>query len=257
MGARPSGIATVFVLQGLVIGAVVAGFVQGLSGFGFSMVAMSFWVWGIEPRLAAVMAVFGSLTGQVVATFTVRRSLGLRALVPFLAGGALGVPIGVALLPHLDPAVFKLAFGLLLVVWCPAMLFANHLPKITGGGRLADALVGALGGVMGGLGGFTGVAPTLWCTLRGLEKEHQRSIIQNFNLAALAVTMVGYVATGAVTRDMLPLLPVVAAALLLPSLLGARIYGGLSPIAFRRVVLSLLGLSGLAMLATSVPRWMP
>ncbi|MDH4052870.1 MAG: sulfite exporter TauE/SafE family protein, partial [Rubrivivax sp.] len=41
----------------LLTGAVVAGFVQGLSGFGFSMVAMSFWVWGLDPRAAAVLAV--------------------------------------------------------------------------------------------------------------------------------------------------------------------------------------------------------
>lgn len=238
----------------LVLGAVCAGFVQGLSGFGFSMVAMSFWVWGVDPRVAAVMAVFGSLTGQIIATFSVPRSLGLRELAPFLAGGAVGVPIGVSVLPHLDPALFKFVLGLLLVAWCPAMLFAERLPRLAAGGRLADALVGAAGGFMGGLGGFTGAAPTLWCTLRGLAKEHQRAIIQNFNLAALAVTMVAYIATGAVTRAMLPLLPVVAVSLLVPVLIGARVYVGLSPLAFRRVVLSLLSLSGLAMLATSVSK---
>jgi len=239
----------------LVLGAVAAGFVQGLSGFGFSMVAMSFWVWGIDPRVAAAMAVFGSLTGQIVATFSVRRALGLRVLAPFLAGGAVGVPIGVALLPHLNPTAFKLAFGLLLAVWCPIMLFANRLPRITAGGRLADAAVGAAGGFMGGLGGFTGAAPTLWCTLRGLDKEQQRSIIQNFNLAALAVAMAGYVVTGAIDREMLPLLPVVAAALLVPALIGARVYVGLSPTAFRRVILSLLSLTGVVMLATSLPKF--
>lgn len=57
----------------LVLGAVVAGFVQGLSGFAFSMVAMSFWVWVLEPHLAAALAVFGSLTGQVLAAVTMRR----------------------------------------------------------------------------------------------------------------------------------------------------------------------------------------
>ena len=49
-----------FDLALLVVGAVVAGFVQGLSGFAFSMVAISIWVWGLDPRLASVMAVFGA-----------------------------------------------------------------------------------------------------------------------------------------------------------------------------------------------------
>jgi uncharacterized membrane protein YfcA len=238
----------------LLAGAVVAGFVQGLSGFGFSMVAMSFWVWGIEPQSAAVLAVAGSLTGQIVAAFSVKRTLGWFDLAPFLAGGAVGVPIGVALLPHLDPVWFKLVFGALLVAWCPVMLFAHQLPKVTVGGRWADAVAGSVGGFLGGLGGFSGAAPTLWCTLRGMEKTQQRSIIQTFNLAALAATMAAYVATGAVEPALLPTMAMVAAALLVPSLIGARVYVGLSPLAFRRVVLTLLSLSGVAMLATSIPK---
>ena len=237
----------------LVVGAAVAGFVQGLSGFAFSMVAMSFWVWGLEPRVAAVMAVFGSLTGQLVAVFSVRRGMRLRALAPFLAGGMVGIPIGVAILPYLNPHLFKLILGLVLVAWCPVMLFSQHLPRVAAGGRLADALAGAAGGLMGGIGGFTGIIPTLWTTLRGLEKDHQRAIIQNFNLAALSFTMAVYFATGAITPDMIPLLPVVGVALLVPALLGAKAYVGLSQEAFRRVVLSLLSLSGLAMLIASVP----
>jgi uncharacterized membrane protein YfcA len=235
----------------LALGAAVAGFVQGLSGFAFGMVAMSFWVWGLDPRVAAVMTVFGALTGQLVAVFSLRRDWRLAALASFLAGGLLGVPMGVAVLPHLDANGFKFAFGLLLVVWCPLMLFAKRLPRVEKGGRLADAAAGLAGGFMGGIGGFTGVIPTLWCTLRGLDKELQRSIIQNFNLAALTMTMAAYLASGAVTRDMLPMFAVVAPALLIPSLLGARLYVGLSELAFRRLVLSLLTASGLAMLASA------
>jgi uncharacterized membrane protein YfcA len=218
------------------------------------MVAMAFWVWGIAPADAAVLAVFGSLTGQIVATFSVPRTLGWRALAPFLAGGAVGVPIGVWLLPQLNPAWFKLAFGALLVVWCPVMLFAHQLPRVTVGGRWADAAVGGVGGFLGGLGGFTGAAPTLWCTLRGMDKGHQRAIVQNFNLAALALTMAGYVVAGGVEPSLLPSMALVAVALLVPSLIGARVYVGLSPVAFRRVVLTLLSLAGVAMLATSVPK---
>jgi uncharacterized protein len=236
-------------------GAVVAGFVQGLSGFAFSMVSMSIWVWGLDPKLAAVMAVFGSLVGQVIGVFSVPRTLSLRELAPFLLGGLVGIPIGVVLLPQLDAAAFKFGLGLLLVTACPAMLFASKLPRVEirhpALARVADALAGVGGGFMGGLGGFTGVIPTLWCTLRGLHKAAQRAVVQNFNLAALAVTMAAYVATGAVTRPMWPLLPVVAAAVLVPSLIGARLYHRLSEQTFRRVVLGLLTLSGAVMLVSS------
>lgn len=236
------------------LGAVVAGFVQGLSGFAFGLVAMSFWAWALEPRLAATLAVFGALVGQVLAALTVRRGFDLKLLLPFVLGGLLGIPLGVALLPHLDMDRFKAVLGALLIVWCPAMLLAKNLPKITVGGRTADAAVGMAGGVLGGIGGFTGTLPTLWCTLRGFEKDTQRAIIQNFNLSMLLVTMGVYLARGVVTRDMLPLFAIVAPAMLVPTLLGAKLYIGISEARFRQIVLSLLTVSGLALLASSVPR---
>lgn len=238
----------------VVVGAVAAGFVQGLSGFGFGLVAMSFWAWTIDPRLAAAMTVFGGLTGQLLAAFTVRRGFSWSNLLPFVAGGLVGIPVGVQLLPHLDPVIFKACIGGLLAVWCPLMLFATRLPRITAGGKVADGVVGAMGGVMGGIGGFTGVIPTLWCTLRGFDRDVQRSVIQNFNLSMLVVTMAGYLYTGVVTRDMLPLFAIILPAMLVPTLLGARLYVGISDVTFRRVVLGLLTLSGVALLFSSVPK---
>ena len=83
------------VLLIVALGAVAAGFVQGLSGFGFGMVAMSFWAWTLEPRLAALLAVCGALTGQLVAAATVRRGFDRVRLLPFVLGGLVGIPIGV------------------------------------------------------------------------------------------------------------------------------------------------------------------
>jgi uncharacterized membrane protein YfcA len=235
------------------LGAVVAGFVQGLSGFAFGLVAMSFWAWTVDPKLAAVLATFGALTGQVIAAVTVRRGFDRALLLPFVLGGLVGVPLGVWLLPRLDVPLFKACLGGLLVLWCPAMLMARDLPRVSAGGRPADAAIGLIGGVCGGLGGFTGAIPTLWCTLRGLEKDVQRAVIQNFNLSMLVVAFSLYLGTGLVGTETLPLLGIVAIAVLVPVLLGARLYIGISEARFRQVVLGLLTLSGVALLASSLP----
>lgn len=235
------------------LGAIVAGFVQGLSGFAFGLVALSFWAWVLDPRLAATLSVFGALTGQLLAAFTVRRGFNLKTLLPFVLGGLAGIPLGVYLLPVLDMNWLKAILGTLLVLWCPAMLLSRRLPRVTAGGRAADGVVGFAGGIMGGLGGFTGTLPTLWCTLRGYERDVQRSVVQNFNLSMLLVTMGTYVGTGIVTRDMLPMFAIVAPAMLIPTLLGTRVYIGISDLRFRQIVLSLLTVSGIALLASSLP----
>ena len=239
----------------VILGAITAGFVQGLSGFAFGLVAMSFWAWVIDPKLAAVLAVAGAFTGQVVAAFSVRRGFDRVTLAPFLLGGLAGIPIGVGLLPHLDMALFKALLGLLLVLWCPAMLLAKDLPRITIGGRRADALVGLCGGILSGFGGFTGTLPTLWCTLRGYERDTQRAVIQNFNLSMLAVTLTSYIATGLLTREALPMLAIVLPSMLVPSFLGARLYLGISEATFRRLVLILLTASGVTLLGSAITRW--
>ncbi len=224
---------------------------QGLTGFGFGLTAMSLWAWTLDPRLAAPLAVFGGLTGQLIGAFSVRRGFVAASVLPFIAGGLAGLPLGLYLLPRLDVAMFKGLLGLLLVVLCPLLFFAARLPRMTHGGRLADALAGAAGGAMGALGGFTGVVPTLWCTLRGFEKDIQRAVIQNFNLAMLTVTFVSYVATGIVTAKMIPLFALVAPAMLIPSLLGARLYLGIGAGQFRKLVLGLLSASGVALLVSA------
>lgn len=236
----------------LALGAAIGGFVQGISGFAFGMVAMSIWAWGIDPKLAVVLSVAGGLSGQILSTFTVRRALSLGTLWPYLAGALAGIPLGLVLLPLVDVQGFRLGLGLTLLLFCPLMLLVDRLPAITWGGRWADGVVGAIGGVMGGLGGFTGIAPSLWTTLRNYDKDVQRGVLQNFNLAALTVTLAAHAASGNVTGRHLAGFAVVLPALIIPSVLGVRVYRGLSPQAFRRVVLLLLIASGVVLVAGSL-----
>ena len=171
---------------------------------------------------------------------------------PFIVGGLLGLPLGLWLLPRIDAAMFRGFVGALLALWCPLMLLAPRLPQLEAGDRVADGVAGAVGGLMGPLGGFSGAVPTLWCTLRGYERDTQRAVIQNFNLAMLATTMATYLGTGIASRAMLPAMGLVASSLLLPALVGMKVYVGISPQLFRRLVLVLLTASGLAMPASTL-----
>lgn len=236
----------------LAFGAAVGGLVQGISGFAFAMVAMAIWVWGVDPKLAAAMAVFGGLTGQIMSAIRIRRGLQLHLLWPFLLGSALGIPMGNRLLPLLDPNRFKLVLGLMLVVCCGAMLLTAKLPKFTHGGRLADAGAGLLGGVMAPLSGFSGLAPALWCTLRGYTKDEHRAVIQNFNLAVLAMTFTSAVISGRIGAQHLPMMAVVAGMLIIPSIYGSRIYLNMSPVAFRNGVLYILVFAGGGMVVAAL-----
>ena len=236
----------------LAFGAAVAGLVQGISGFAFAMVAMSIWVWGIDPLIAAPMAVFGGWFGQCISAIRVRRGWYLNILWPFVVGSAIGIPIGTRLLGLLDPNRFKLVLGSLLVVCCSAMLATARLPRVNSGGKTADAAVGLLGGVMAPLSGFSGLAPALWATLRGYNKDEHRAVLQNFNLIVLSATLATNVWTGRVRAEQWPQMAVVAGAMVLPAIWGSKIYVGMSAAAFRKTVLWLLVFAGAVMLAAAL-----
>lgn len=236
----------------VVMGAALAGFVQGLSGSNFGLVAMAVWAWSLEPTLTGPLVVCGSLVGQLLAIRSLRRRFHAPRLFAMVAGGLIGVPLGVLLLHRIDPTLFRLLVGVLLVVWCPLMLLSRELPRFARGGHAANASVGLLGGVMGGLGGLTGPAPALWATLRGWDRDTQRSVIQGFNLAMQALTMATYLLSGTITRQAFSLFPLVAVAVLIPTLIGIRLYSRFSDQTFRRVILSLLAVSGVILIALSL-----
>src|SRR5215208_2506330 len=161
-------------------GAAFAGFAHGLSGFAIGLIALSFWIWVLDPILIAPLIVFGSLAGQFATASILRHAWKPSLFLPFIVGGVLGVPLGVALLRWVDPLAFKIGVGVLLVLWCLTMLLLRDLPQIRWGGRVADGCVGWIGGIMGGLGGLTGPAPILWVRLRGWDRHTQRAVFQVF-----------------------------------------------------------------------------
>lgn len=235
-------------------GAAFGGFAQGLSGFAFGLIALSLWVWVLDPTLLAPLIVFGSLGGQVATAGILRQAWKPSLFWPFVVGGVLGVPLGVALLRWVDPLAFKIGVGVLLVLWCPAMLLLRDLPQISWGGRVADGCAGWIGGIMGGLGGLTGPAPILWARLRGWDRHTQRAVFQMFNLCMQCLTVIAYASSGAVTRRLLLLLAVTLPTMFVGSRIGHRLYDRISDQAFSRIILALLSASGVVLIVSSLAR---
>ena len=226
---------------------------QGLSGFAFALVALSIWAWAVEPQVAAPLAVFGSLVGQLLALPMLWRGVSLKRLAPFILGGVIGVPLGVFLLGVINPAGFKLGLGIFLLVYCPAMLLAPARLALVWGGAWADGLAGWIGGVCGGIGGLAGGIPTLWCTLRGWDKDTQRGVMQVFNITMHVTTLLSYAVVGHVfTPRVLGLFAVIAPAMAGPVLLGTLVFKRLDQKAFRRLVLALLFASGVVLTSSSL-----
>ncbi len=82
-----------------ILGAMAAGFVQGLTGFAFALIAMSFWVWILAPQLAAPLVVFClSLQSPNFLKVGICLQLDKSLVAPYILAGLIGVPFGTSYL---------------------------------------------------------------------------------------------------------------------------------------------------------------
>lgn len=236
----------------VVAGALIAGFVNGLSGTGYALVALGFWLHAMSPATAAPLAAICAVGGHIQSLPRIWHSVRWPGLWPFLLGGVIGVPLGTALLDRVSPQPLKLAVGLLLIAYCAWVAFMRRPPLVRGGGRVADGVVGFVGGVMGGVASLSGPAPMIWAQLRGLPKDELRGVNQPYNMSILAAAILSAAVGGLIDRRLLVWAAFCLPATVIGAHLGLALYGRVNEIQFRRIVLALLALSGVTLIGTAL-----
>jgi uncharacterized membrane protein YfcA len=235
----------------VLFGALAGGFVSGLAGFGTGLVALGIWLHVIEPQVAASLVVVCSVVSQAQTIPTIWHAIRPARLWPFIVGGLIGVPIGTMLLARVDPGLFRLGTGILLVAFSAVMLVGRPRRQLARGGAGADAAIGFAGGIMGGLAGLSGPLPTMWATLRAWGKDERRGVFQAFNLTILSATLIAHTVAGMMSAEFGRLVLLALPGTLTGASLGSRLYKRLSDRRFDLVVLLLLGASGLTLIWTT------
>src|SRR5947208_1771208 len=210
--------------------------VAGLSGFAFGLVVSALWLYILTPLQTATLIIAFGLIVQGISVWKLRRALDGRRLWPFVAGAALGVPLGVSILTWANPAYVRAGVGLFLVLYS---LYAWFRPAIkpVKGGAAADAGIGFLNGVLGGVTGLAGILVTIWCGLRGWPKDQQRTVFQPVAVAIFLMSAFWIGTSGALTADTIKLFVVGLPALAAGTWLGLKLFGRLDEGSFRKVVL--------------------
>jgi uncharacterized membrane protein YfcA len=233
-----------------VVGTFAAALVAGLSGFAFGLIAAAVWLYVLTPlQVTTLIAVFG-LVVQGYAVWQLRDALRVARLWPFLLGGALGVPIGAELLRAVDPIDVRRTVGALLLAFTLYGVARPSLRVPTAGGRVADGVIGLASGVVGAVSGFAGIVAVVWAGMRGWPRDEQRAVFQPVGVAIFAMTVMWLGGRGAVTAETLHLMALGLPALLIGVWAGLKLYGRLDEAGFRKLVLALLGVSGVMLLAT-------
>src|SRR5258706_6228036 len=101
-----------FFLLAAFLGAVTTGW----AGFAMSLVVSGIWLHILTPIQTVTLIVGYGLLVQGYGVWKLRHALSLRKVMPFIIGGALGVPIGAVLLAYINPSYMRIVVGLLTVL---------------------------------------------------------------------------------------------------------------------------------------------
>src|SRR5215469_3158455 len=228
------------------LGTFAAAFVTGLAGFAFGMVAASIWLLALPPAQTTTLIVAYALLVQGHATWRLRRAIDYRRLLPFIIGSAIGIPAGIAILEYVRPGYVRIAVGILLIGFSLYNLARPKFAEVKALGQAGDGAVGIVNGVLAGSTGLGGIAPVIWTTIRGWTRDEQRGVHQPTAFATFVMSIVALGGAGLVTPATARLFLLGLPALIVGTLLGWALYGKLDESTFRKIVLVLLLVSGLA-----------
>ena len=176
-----------------------------------------------QPSGAGLIVGYGLLV-QGYGIWKLRHALSWRRVMPFIIGGAVGVPIGAVLLVYINPSHMRTVVGLLLVLYS-AYGLARPVIKPVQAKIPADIGIGFLNGLLGGLTGLAGIVVVIWCQLRGWPKDNQRTISQPVTFAVFVMSAISLSIAGNLTAETVKLylfgLPLVLAG----TWTGLKLYG--------------------------------
>lgn len=233
------------------VGGFLAALVVGSAGFAFAIVVTGIWLYVLPPAQIVLLASICATTLHIISVWQYRREIDFRVLWPFVAGGVLGVPLGVLALKRLDPGLFRHFFGAFMIAYGVYMLMRPEVPVVRlrdGVAKAADSLVGWVSGVLGGFALLHGTLPTIRCSLRGFDKRSARYIYQPYILVIGLVVMLCVGGTADFDKSALLVpLAVAAPAMALGLWAGTRLFEVMSEDRFRRLMLWLILASGISL----------
>ena len=118
----------VFFFVATLLGAVVT----GVAGFAFGLIASAIWLHIIPPAQSAPLIAAFAILIQGATLWKFRHAVQIPRLAPFVAGGAIGIPLGAAALKWASPDQMRAVIGAALVVFSLYSLTRPTLPAIEG-----------------------------------------------------------------------------------------------------------------------------
>lgn len=230
----------------------VSAAVQGMTGFGFAVLAVPILVVLHDPRDAVVLAALLSTMGAIAMWWRTRGEVRTGTAAPLVVGGLAGLPLGLVALHRFDAAWLKLAAGLVTLAFGAALL-AGALrrpgrravePAGAGPAGWRRLATGVVSGVLAGSLGMPGPPLMVLLHHEGARKRVYRATSFAYFILIYPVVAAGMLASGLASPGVLLASVTHLPALALGTLLGDVGHDMITQHRFTLGVLALLAAAG-------------
>jgi hypothetical protein len=237
-------------LAALTLAFLLAGLVQGLTGFGSVLMAVPVALVVLEPRVAIVVTQLVVMWSGLAMAVHMWRHVRLAVMLTIVVSSMPGIVLG-ALALQLWPAwAIKVVAGVGIIL-ATIPLFLGYRRKV-GPERLAAVPAGFLGGLLHGSTGMAGPPVVILLANQGWPRDAFRASVSGYLGIASIWSMAVYWRAGLLTLEVgqhaLMLLPFLA----LGTYAGTRLVHRVNLPLFQRLVTLLVLLGGLTTLITGV-----
>lgn len=224
-----------------------AGFTQGVTGFGSVLVALPLLTLFLSIKIAAPLANIISLGVSAYLCILLRQNLNWRLILPLAFSSLPGIWFGALLLQSMPAAALESVLGLVLMLLSIHGSFRLRTKEIASGWAY---LAGFTSGLLGGSTGAYGPPVIVYAALQPWDSATVKStMVGYFSLASLGI-LAFHAHAGFINGDILRLSGLALPFLGLGAWAGTLLYDRIDAALYRRGILCLLFLLGMATFMT-------
>ncbi len=231
---------------------VVAGLITGCTGFGMALVGAPAFMLFLPPASVVPTVMLLSMIVILPVAWDSRTHMRLNMVGPLVAGGCLGLPLGVAALYWINDDIIRLVAGLFVALFSALMLAGWRRPIKNADRPRVLMPVGAVSGLMAGSTSIGGPPIVLFLANQQMEKKAFRANMVGFFMTVNVFALVLLAITGLITAEVLRQMAVFLPAALLGTYGGIRLVRHLPESLFQRIVMAGVLAMGVILIVTAL-----
>ena len=172
---------------------------QGLTGFGFSILAVPLITLFISPKTAVPILLIYSMIINIVVLYSARRSVNLKKIWILLVAGIITMPLGTHLLVIMNENLLKIFIGSMIFIF--GILLLIGFRKQFSNEKVAMLPVGMLSGLLGGSISISGPPIILFLSNQNVDKHAFRGNLAAYFFILNLFTVPVYYVNGLLTNE--------------------------------------------------------